>query len=155
MDIGELWMSLAFIELSLGENFCNGIPLGNNFNDKESLTADNTDPTGNLVYAVWDRLVSPNENVPASAFENAHAYTGPAWFARTTNGAAASAGSIAEHAVRSIEGATREGGRGELYTNLDKFVEVLQKVDENYVEPIDESKLREAAIEARGDAQTA
>jgi hypothetical protein len=29
-DIGELYMSLAFIELSLGENFCNGIPLGYN-----------------------------------------------------------------------------------------------------------------------------
>jgi hypothetical protein len=66
-----------------------GIPLGNRFNDKESLTADNTDETGNLVYAVWDRIVSPNENAPASAFEHAHAYTGPVWFARTTNGAAA------------------------------------------------------------------
>ena len=30
VDIGELWMALGFIELSLGENFCNGIPLGNN-----------------------------------------------------------------------------------------------------------------------------
>jgi hypothetical protein len=66
-----------------------GIPLGNNFNDKESLTADPTDASGNLVYAVWDRIVSPNENAPASAFEHAHAYTGPTWFARTTNGAAA------------------------------------------------------------------
>jgi hypothetical protein len=65
-----------------------GIPIGNNFNDKESLTADNTDATGNLIYAVWDRIVSPSENAPASAFENAHAYTGPVWFARTTNGAA-------------------------------------------------------------------
>ena len=62
-----------------------GIPIGNNFNDKESLTADRFDP--NLVYAVWDRIVSPNENAPASAFENAHAYHGPTWFARTTNGA--------------------------------------------------------------------
>jgi hypothetical protein len=66
-----------------------GIPLGNNFNDKESLTADPTDASGNLVYAVWDRVTSPNENVPASAFEHAHAFHGPAWFARTTNGAAA------------------------------------------------------------------
>jgi hypothetical protein len=65
-----------------------GIPLGNNFNDKESLTADRTDPSGNLVYAVWDRIVSPNENAPASAFEHAHAFHGPTWFARTTNGAA-------------------------------------------------------------------
>jgi hypothetical protein len=66
-----------------------GIPLGNNFNDKESLTADRTDPSGNLVYAVWDRIVSPNERAPASAFENARAFHGPTWFSRTTNGASA------------------------------------------------------------------
>jgi hypothetical protein len=30
VDIGELWMWLAFDELSLAENFCNGIPLGGN-----------------------------------------------------------------------------------------------------------------------------
>jgi hypothetical protein len=66
-----------------------GVPLGNNFNDKESLTADNTDPTGNLVYAVWDRIVSPSERSSAQALFNAHAYRGPVWFARTTNGAAA------------------------------------------------------------------
>lgn len=29
-DIGELWTALGFIELSLAENFCNGIPLGLN-----------------------------------------------------------------------------------------------------------------------------
>jgi hypothetical protein len=67
-----------------------GIPLGNNFNDKESLTADPTDTSGNLVYAVWDRVTSPNDNAPASAFEHARAFHGPVWFARTTNGAAAS-----------------------------------------------------------------
>jgi hypothetical protein len=67
-----------------------GLPLGNNFNDKESLTADPTDATGNLVYAVWDRFVSPNENVPLPALLNAHAFHQPVWFARTTNGAAAS-----------------------------------------------------------------
>jgi hypothetical protein len=27
-DLGELYMSLGFLEMSLGENFCNGIPLG-------------------------------------------------------------------------------------------------------------------------------
>jgi BNR repeat-like domain len=64
-----------------------GIPLGNNFNDKESLTADRTDPSGNLVYAVWDRIVSPNENAPATAFEHATAFHGPTWFSRTTEGA--------------------------------------------------------------------
>jgi hypothetical protein len=66
-----------------------GIPLGNNFNDKESLTADPTDASGNLVYAVWDRLVSPNRNAPASAFEHSRSFHGPTWFARTTSGAAA------------------------------------------------------------------
>jgi hypothetical protein len=66
-----------------------GIPLGNNFNDKESLTADPTDPSGNLVYAVWDRIVAPNSNAPASAFEHTRAFHGPTWFARTTEGASA------------------------------------------------------------------
>jgi len=66
-----------------------GVPLGNNFNDKESLTADPTDASGNLVYAVWDRFVSPSQNAPLPAFENARANHEPTWFARTTNGAAA------------------------------------------------------------------
>jgi hypothetical protein len=67
-----------------------GLPIGNNFNDKESLTADPTDGSGNLVYAVWDRFVSPNENVPLPPLLLAHAFHQPVWFARTTNGAAAS-----------------------------------------------------------------
>ena len=67
-----------------------GIPLGNNFNDKESLTADPTDGSGNLVYAVWDRIVAPNSNAATEAFEhNKFAFRGPTWFARTTEGAKA------------------------------------------------------------------
>src|SRR5205814_9451173 len=31
-DIGELYMALGFMEMTLAENFCNGIPLG--FNNK-------------------------------------------------------------------------------------------------------------------------
>jgi hypothetical protein len=65
-----------------------GVVQGNNFNDKESLTADPTDPSGNLVYAVWDRFVSPGQNAPLPAFENARAFHEPIWFSRTTNGAA-------------------------------------------------------------------
>src|SRR5438270_873036 len=65
-----------------------GVPQGTNFNDKETITADRTDPSGNLVYAVWDRFVSPGNNAPLSAFEHAHAFHQPVWFARTTNGAA-------------------------------------------------------------------
>jgi hypothetical protein len=66
-----------------------GLPLGNNFNDKESLTADPTDATGNLVYAVWDRFVSPSENAPLPPLLNSASFHQPVWFARTTNGAAA------------------------------------------------------------------
>lgn len=46
------------------------------FNDKEALTADQTD--ANYVYASWDRL----EQFPDGSF------AGPTWFARTTNGGA-------------------------------------------------------------------
>src|SRR5437763_2445102 len=65
-----------------------GVPQGTNFNDKESLTADPTDPSGNLVYAVWDRFVSPSENATLPSFEHARAFNEPVWFSRTTNGAA-------------------------------------------------------------------
>jgi hypothetical protein len=65
-----------------------GLTQTNNFNDKESITADPTDPSGNLVYGVWDRSVSPNSNAPLDAFLNAHSFHQPVWFARTTNGAA-------------------------------------------------------------------
>jgi hypothetical protein len=65
-----------------------GVPEGTNFNDKESLTADPTDPSGNLVYAVWDRFVSPSENATLPSLENARAFHQPVWFSRTTNGAA-------------------------------------------------------------------
>jgi carboxyl-terminal processing protease len=46
----------------------------------------------------------------------------------------------------------REGGRGELYANVDRFVEVLHKVDENYVEPVDPERVIKGAI--RGMLQT-
>jgi hypothetical protein len=53
-------------------------------NDKESITADPAD--ANFVYLVWDRLVSPNANAVAVAFEHAIGFRGPSWFSRTTNG---------------------------------------------------------------------
>jgi hypothetical protein len=54
------------------------------FNDKESITADQNNP--NYVYAVWDRLVFPNERTRGSSVENTAAFRGPVWFSRTTNG---------------------------------------------------------------------
>jgi hypothetical protein len=47
------------------------------FNDKDSITADPTDP--GRVYAVWDRLTGQTQ-------PNQPNHTGPTWFARTTDG---------------------------------------------------------------------
>jgi hypothetical protein len=46
-DIGELWMSLGFIEMSLGENFCSGIPLGNNTNGAVDYSSPSFKPLTN------------------------------------------------------------------------------------------------------------
>jgi hypothetical protein len=64
--------------------FDNPRALGNNFNDKETLTADPGDP--NLVYATWQRIVSPSEKSSAKAYENSVSYFSDTWFARSTNG---------------------------------------------------------------------
>lgn len=56
------------------------------FNDKESITADQNDP--DYVYAVWDRLVFPNERTRGRSPETTSAYRGPAYFSRTTDGGA-------------------------------------------------------------------
>ena len=53
-------------------------------NDKNSLTADRSDPDS--AYAIWDRLVFPNERSKGKSFENAGAFYGPTWFTRTTDG---------------------------------------------------------------------
>jgi hypothetical protein len=54
------------------------------FNDKESITADQNDE--NYVYAVWDRLVFPNERTHGKSYLNTAAFRGPTWFSRTTDG---------------------------------------------------------------------
>ena len=54
------------------------------FNDKQSITADPT--TSGNVYAVWDRLVFPaSERASVVASFRTHAFSGPAWFARSTD----------------------------------------------------------------------
>jgi hypothetical protein len=55
------------------------------FNDKNTLTADPND--SNLVYAIWDRLVFPNERSQgeSSAFVAA-AFKGPTYLSKTENG---------------------------------------------------------------------
>lgn len=80
-DGGHNWSEPAVVR---ADNSRSG-PLANLFNDKESITADPTDAS--FVYAVWDRIASPNENplTPAQAYANSLAWHGPAWFARSTD----------------------------------------------------------------------
>lgn len=52
------------------------------FNDKESVTADPIH--AGTAYAVWDRLKSPSHSPDADL--HAHAFRGPAWFSKTTDG---------------------------------------------------------------------
>jgi hypothetical protein len=61
-------------------------PSFNVLNDKNSMTADRFDP--GTAYAIWDRLVFPNERSKGKSFENAAAFYGPTWFTRTTNSGA-------------------------------------------------------------------
>ena len=64
--------------------FDNPRALGNNFNDKETLTADPGDP--DFVYATWQRIVSPSERSSAKAYENSVSYFSDTWFVRSTDG---------------------------------------------------------------------
>src|SRR5207247_9714440 len=52
------------------------------FNDKESVTAD---PIHSVTaYVVWDRLLVPPKTVPGVL--RTHAFRGPTWFSKTTDG---------------------------------------------------------------------
>jgi BNR repeat-like domain len=52
------------------------------FNDKESVTADPS--TARTAYVVWDRLKAPSHSPDAAL--RAHAFRGPTWFSKTTDG---------------------------------------------------------------------
>ncbi|MEP6952839.1 MAG: sialidase family protein [Solirubrobacteraceae bacterium] len=80
LDGGQTWPKNTVLRAD------NPRAAGNNFSDKESITADPGD--ARYVYAIWDRLVSPSENSSAKAYENARAYHGPTWFARSTDNGA-------------------------------------------------------------------
>jgi len=84
LDGGRTWQRT----ITLREDNSNSGPLANLFNDKESITADPVTP--NNVYAVWDRIESPNNNplTPPQAYAHAPAFRGPAWFARSTDNGA-------------------------------------------------------------------
>jgi len=83
-DGGDTWSPPT----TLREDNSRSGPLANLFNDKESITADPV--TAGNVYAVWDRIESPNNNplTPPQAYAHALAFRGPTWFARSTNNGA-------------------------------------------------------------------
>jgi hypothetical protein len=84
LDGGFHWSN----PITVREDNSNSGPLANLFNDKESITADPVTP--NYVYAVWDRIESPNNNplTPPQAYAHALAWHGPIWFARSTDNGA-------------------------------------------------------------------
>jgi hypothetical protein len=84
LDGGNTWSS----PITLREDNSRSGPLANLFNDKESITADPVDT--NNVYAVWNRIESPNNNplTPPQAYAHTLAFRGPVWFASSTNNGA-------------------------------------------------------------------
>jgi hypothetical protein len=64
--------------------FDNPRAVGNAFNDKETLTADPFNSS--LVYATWQRIISPSERTAQQGYLNAASFYSEAWFARSTNG---------------------------------------------------------------------
>jgi hypothetical protein len=72
---GVTWDHLTAIRADNGQNQL--------FNDKESVTADPT--KAGTAYAVWDQLVGPVDN-PAVVVHNFFSFTGPTYFAKTTDG---------------------------------------------------------------------
>jgi hypothetical protein len=74
-DGGATWGAPVVIRADLGQNQF--------FNDKESITADPYRP--NTAYAVWDQLVGPVDN-PSVLAHNFSSFTGPTYFAKTTDG---------------------------------------------------------------------
>ncbi len=89
LDGGNTWSTPK----TLREDNSRSGPLANRFNDKESITADPVNVINgghNYVYAVWDRIESPNDNplTPPQAYAHALAFHGPTWFARSTDNGA-------------------------------------------------------------------
>ena len=79
-DGGASWSTPRILQ------FDNPRALGNNFNDKETLTADPFN--ANLVYATWQRIVSPSPQTSQKGYENAFTWFSEAYFTRSTNGGA-------------------------------------------------------------------
>ena len=76
-DKGANWEDPVVVKFDDQPNF---------FNDKETLTADPTDPR--FVYVTWQRIVAPNERASARAGQRAAAFRSLAWFARSDDNGA-------------------------------------------------------------------
>jgi hypothetical protein len=76
IDGGLTWTDPVVVIRDLDANF---------FNDKQTITADPTDP--DKVYAVWDRLIFPNsERASVISGLVTNAFRGPIWFSRSIDG---------------------------------------------------------------------
>jgi len=76
-DKGANWEDPVVVKFDDRANF---------FNDKETLTADPTNP--DYVYVTWQRIVAPNERASARAGLRAAAFRSIAWFARSDDNGA-------------------------------------------------------------------
>jgi hypothetical protein len=79
-DGGKTWVNPLLIKSDQGTSPV--FEFTQFFNDKESVTADPIH--AGTAYVVWDRLQSPSHSPDADL--RAHAFEGPTWFSRTTDG---------------------------------------------------------------------
>ena len=81
-DGGRTWVNPVLIKSDQGTSPV--FEFTQFFNDKESVTADPNPTHAGTAYVVWDRLVSPSHSPDADL--RAHAFEGPSWFTKTTDG---------------------------------------------------------------------
>src|SRR5256714_1803238 len=79
-DGGNTWVNPVLIKSDQGTS--PNFEFTQFFNDKESVTVDPT--KAGVAYVVWDRLVGPSQSPDADLFS--HAFQGPTWFSKTTDG---------------------------------------------------------------------
>ena len=79
-DGGQTWLNARLVKSDQGTSPI--FEVTHFFNDKESVTADPIH--AGTAYVVWDRLQAPSHSPDAAL--RAHAFRGPAWFSKTTDG---------------------------------------------------------------------
>jgi hypothetical protein len=79
-DGGQTWVNARLIKSDQGTSPI--FEVTQFFNDKESITADPIH--AGTAYVVWDRLKAPSHSPDAAL--HAHAFRGPTWFSKTTDG---------------------------------------------------------------------